>query len=156
MYEDAIAAILNEAIAGIRDTLEQERINATGKASESLEVETYEGGARMLGCGYFSALEQGNEPIIDPTLEEAIREWINAKIARGWFTLRGGKDTEEERDKAAYYIANSLQERGTKLYQQGGRDDVYTDKLKRAVSDIQAKLAGVAEIQIKESLEKKL
>lgn len=161
--EQLIRETLEEALADIAANLESTRTNASGRTSASMEVETYEGGARLLGRGYFDGVELGRPAGSVPSNFNAIIEqWIRDKMARGWFSLklipyktnRQHKHTVEERSimMAAGAIAHTIQSRGTSLYRSGGRTDIYSDTLDSRVEGLRSKLSDAIGITVKEDI----
>lgn len=148
--EDIIVDALNEAVEQIRANLESTRTNSSGRTSASLEVEKYEGGARLWGRDNFASVEQGNQPgDREVGFVSIIRQWIDDKMKRGWFELKKpeGVSLEQAMSDAAYNIARSIQEYGSRLWNEGGRDDIYTVVLNNTVDSLQKEVASMFEIE---------
>ncbi len=105
----------------IRQNLASSGTNATGRTSSSLRFEVIDQTdkqiLRIIGKPYFKVVETGRKPTPEYTnpskdFVESIRQWC---IARG-------KD-----EKAAYGIAKSIHQKGTKLFRSGGREDIFTN-----------------------------
>lgn len=111
----------NSIVEQIRRNLESTGTNATGRTSRSLRyevrVEADSVTLKIIGRPFFKVVETGRKPTrsgaseSEPNLVEQIKEWIAAKGIPG----------------NAYAIAKSIHQKGTKLFQSGGRDDVYSN-----------------------------
>jgi len=111
----------------IQANLQSTGTNATGKTSKSLHYEVKEQGSKItltvLGKKYIGVVETGRKATPDytkPSLEfvASIREWAKAK----------GID-----EGASYAIAKSIHQHGTKLKQQGGRNDIISNVINQSL-----------------------
>jgi hypothetical protein len=127
-----IADLLKILTTEANNTVEAIRQNtpkATGKTAQSLrfEVKTEETKyiMRITAKPFFLVVETGrkptrqSEPKGSPTLVDAIKEWIAAKGIAG----------------NAYAIAKAIHAKGTKLYQQGGRQDVVSNVINESLTE---------------------
>lgn len=113
----------NSLISEIKDNMAKAGQNATGKTAQSLRFVIKDTGAvlslQVLGREFFAALETGRKATPDKKPSRAmidnISEWVKAK----------GKP-----ESATWAIAMSIQKKGTKLFQQGGRTDIYSNVVK--------------------------
>ena len=146
--ESEIIKVLTETRDEIRANMEAKRINASGRTSESLRVETYEGGVRLVG-GYNKTRDVPNSPGIYgsetapiPTLEFG-RE--GGKVPRGFYyiikdwTIAKGLSFENESERAtfAYFVAKKIAREGTR--RNDNHADVYstpTVKAKERINEI--------------------
>lgn len=129
------------AVNQIRKNLQSTGTNATGETSRTLRQTTDKDKniqrLQILGRAYFFTVQDGRKPTpqyTKPSLQfvESIRKWAEAK----------GKDP-----KSAYAIAKSIHQKGTRLYQNGGRKDIvdpvinqtFIDKLSEEILDRYAK-----------------
>jgi hypothetical protein len=102
----------------IRQNMASTDTNATGKTSESLEYQIIEEGDRttinILANAFAQVIETGRKPTPEKepsySMIENLREWAEA---RGLSSLVWG-------------IAKEINKNGTKLWQKGGRNDIYT------------------------------
>lgn len=106
-------------IQQIQQNLASTNTNATGKTSSSLKYTvTNEGSKAVLkitGRKYFAVVETGRKAKGDKPSKQfvqAIKEWAQAK----------GVDT-----RFAYAIARSINKKGSKLHQKGGRNDIVSN-----------------------------
>lgn len=127
-----IISILNKygssTIEQIRNNLSSTGTNATGKTSQSLRYEVTNEGTKatlkVIGKPYFAVVETGRKPTPGnkPSYEfvNNIKQWLAAR----------GKD-----DKGAYGIAMSINKKGTKLFRDGGRKDIYSNVINQNLVD---------------------
>lgn len=133
-----IISILNKAgetaVQRIRNNMASTGTNATGKSSQSLNFEVIQQGEsvilRVLGREYFAVVETGRRPTPQytkpsKTFVDSIREWLVAK----------GKS-----ESSAYAIAKSIHQKGTKLFRQGGRSDIFTSEEKPLIEQVSTEL----------------
>lgn len=102
---------------------------ATGKTARSVRFQVTDEGNKIkfeiLASKYFKVVETGRKPTPQYTkpsvsFVSAIRQWLDAK----------GKDTS-----LAYVIAKSIHQKGTKLFRDGGRKDVFSNVLNESFID---------------------
>lgn len=103
---------------------------ATGKTARSVRYEVKEENGkiifRIVASKYFKALETGIKPYpkytsASKSFVDSIKEWLSAK----------GSD-----QGAAYAIALSIHQKGTKLWQQGGNHNVFSNVITESFIDI--------------------
>ena len=117
----------NSFINQVKGNIVSSGSNATGESAKSIVYEITETQHKItitvLGKPYFSVLETGRKatPGVKPgrAMIENIQKWCAVK----------GKP-----ESAAWGIATNIQKHGTKLFQKGGRTDIYTD-LKEGFAD---------------------
>lgn len=102
---------------------------ATGKTARSVRFQITDEGDKVkfeiLASKYFKVVETGRKPTpqyTKPSVQfvAAIRQWLDAI----------GKDTS-----LAYAIAKSIHQKGTKLFREGGRKDVFSNVLNESFID---------------------
>lgn len=105
----------------IKQNLASTGTNATGRTAASLRFEvineTDKQILRVIGKPYFKVVETGRKATPEYTnpskqFVDDIKEWVKAR----------GID-----EKAAYGIAKSIHQKGTKLFRSGGRQDIFSD-----------------------------
>lgn len=116
-------------VAQIQANLSATGTNATGKTSRSLRFEvSAKGDTQFLqvigGRKYFMTVETGRKATpqyTKPSTEfvAAIKEWMEAKGIDG----------------PAYGIAKAIHQRGTKLFQQGGRKSIVSNVINQGLID---------------------
>ncbi len=91
--------------------------NATGETAQSLTIEVQKEGTKvkmqLLGKEFFMVVQTGRRPTPDKKpsrkMIDNISKWVNAR----------GMD-----ESAVWGIATNIQQKGTKLWQEGGRTDI--------------------------------
>lgn len=113
---------------------------ASGKTRDSLSVEvtsdTTSATATMYGRKYFAALETGAKPWAKQykhpprPFVETIAKWMADKGIEG---------------VSAYLVARKIMREGSKLYRDGGRQDVFTPVMEDIEQRIDAELSSILE-----------
>lgn len=122
--------ILNDAGNSLVREIQSRIPQATGSSAKSMRVNvTIENNKYILKITakpYFMVLETGRKPTpgVKPSrgMVDNIKEWLKAK----------GKE-----ESLAWAISKSINEKGTKLWQQGGRRDVVTEPIDRMLPFIE-------------------
>lgn len=107
--------------------------NATGKTSQSLRFEIKQEGTKvkmqLFGRPFFMTVQTGRKPTPDkkPSREmiSNLTEWVNAR----------GMD-----ESAVWAIATKIQQRGTRLWFEGGRDDIVDPAVDTYINDVSQEL----------------
>jgi len=130
MTAELMTILSNEAnsfLSEVKRNLDDTGTTATGKSKESLRYEITEEGNRIVltvfGKPYFAVVETGRKPTPDKKPSRAMIENI-----KEWVAARGKPES------MVWAIATKINKEGTKLWQQGGRTDIYTD-LKEGFAD---------------------
>lgn len=113
----------NSLISEIKGNMSRAGQNATGKTAQSLRFVIKDGGSvlslQVLGREFFKALETGRkatpQKMPSRAMIDNITEWVQAK----------GKP-----ESAVWGIAMAIQKKGTRLFQSGGREDIFTNVVK--------------------------
>jgi hypothetical protein len=120
---------------------------ASGKTAESMRIEGTENGGRLLGRKYFQSLEDGRPGGKVPyNFKQIISDWIEAKklnVSPIEYKRDGvHKYTPYQRglNQMAGAIAWSIKNHGTRLYQTGGRNDIYSDVISEEVERLKKQL----------------
>lgn len=114
---DAINTRSVDLINDIRANLGVTGTTATGKTSQSLRFELKQEGSKykvqLFGRPFFMTVETGRRPTPDkkPSREmiDNLREWMDAR----------GMDSSK-----VWGVATKIQQRGTRLWFEGGREDI--------------------------------
>lgn len=105
----------------IQNNLAATGTNASGRTSRSVRYEVSNDGTiaslRVLGRPYFMAVETGIKPY--PQYTKPSRDFVSE--IREWLRSKGGEQG------AAYAIARSIHQKGTKLWKSGGRKDIVSN-----------------------------
>lgn len=117
----------NSTVAQIRANLASTGTDATGQTSQSLRYEVITEGfktiLRVIGRPFFMVVETGRKPTPQYTkpsvsFVQNIKQWADTKGT----------------GKFAYGIALSIHKYGTKLWQQGGRQDIVSNVVNEGLS----------------------
>ena len=149
-----VSQILNEELGTLKATI----INnirttgqwASGKTAASMAVMVSGSIGELVGRRAFGTLETGRRGGRVPrNFHNIIYDWMMAKGVHAdpipYKTSRPHKYTEQERgDRTmAYFIAKTIRTIGTRLYRDGGRDDVYSRAIPVTIERINSRLSGI-------------
>lgn len=105
----------------IRQNLSSSGSNATGSTSRSLRFEVIDQGAKatlkVVGKPFLLVVETGRKAT--PQYTKPSESFVNS--IREWLAAKGGNQG------AAYGIAKSIHQKGTRLWQKGGRQDIVSN-----------------------------
>lgn len=153
-----IKGILTEELDGLRQRIIANHIRAGQKASgrtiASLRVEVEDDHGTLFGRKAFGTLETGRGPGKVPRhFTDIIRQWILDKGIRITAIPYKRKETEKWRPKytpqerglraMARAIAYKIQKDGTQLHREGGRDDIYSPEVRKAMDNIMNRAFGI-------------
>ena len=123
---------------------------ASGKTAASMQVYVSGSVGELVGRRAFGTLETGRRGGRVPrNFHNIIYDWMMAKGVHAepmpYKTSRPHKYTEQERgDRTmAYFIAKTIRREGTRLYRNGGRDDVYSRAIPITIERINSRLSGI-------------
>lgn len=123
---------------------------ASGKTAASMAVMVSGNIGELVGRKAFGTLETGRRGGRVPrNFEAIIYDWMQAKGVHAepmpYKTSRPHKYSEQERgDRTmAYFIARTIRREGTRLYREGGRDDVYSRVIPLTIERINSRLSGI-------------
>lgn len=129
--------LLNAEGQRLTEQIRSNTPKVTGKTERSLAYEVTQEGStftlQITAKKYFRVVETGRKPTPDKKPSKAMIENISE-----WLTALGKEQS------LAWAIATSINKKGTKLYRDGGREDVFSnvlsnraiDKLTRDAQDI--------------------
>lgn len=161
--EQAMRAALERIRAKITQNIDDKGLKASGKTAASMRIEGDVYGMRLVGRPYFQSLELGRPAGRVPhNFAGIIRQWIIDKgIAVRMVPYKRQpsarwqpKYSVQERSlrMMAGSIAHSIATRGTLLYRQGGRDDVYSPVIAEEVEVLQKKYVEIVADSISRTL----
>lgn len=133
-----------DLINNIRINLGRTGTNATLETSQSLRSEITKEGAitrmKLFGRPYFFTVETGRKPTPGKKPSRLMIERITE-----WTQARGISE------EAVWAIAVKIQEKGTKLWQNGGRDDIVPPAVDEFINNVSLGLLDerASEFQIK-------
>lgn len=125
---------------------------ATGKTIRSLHVVEENDGAALVSDSEmpFGVLETGRRSGKVPAgFQRIIYEWMMAKGVHGepipYKTNREHRYTPQERgDRSlAFLIARKIRRDGTSLFRRGGRTDIYTQEIPKAVEEAERTITAI-------------
>lgn len=151
---DRVDSILESELESLRqrisDNIEASGERASGKTQESLRVEVSNGRGVLLGRQAFGTTETGRKPGNVPSFfRDIILAWMEAKGISGepipYKTDRPHKYTPQQRGNlaAAGAIAHSIQRKGTSLFRDGGRRDIYSNEIPETLQRIKARVGEI-------------
>lgn len=150
----SVSQILTEELGTLRATIIN-NIRATGqwasgKTAASMAVIVSGSIGELVGRKAFGTLETGRRGGRVPrNFHNIIYDWMQAKGVHAqpmpYKTNRPHKYSEQERgDRTmAYFIAKTIRREGTRLYRDGGRDDVYSRAIPITIERINSRLSGI-------------
>lgn len=139
MIEDILSKRGGEAVAAIRENLANSGTNATLKTSNSVSSSVQQVGNRIVltvigARPFFPTVETGSKPSTknpSPDMIMSLTEWAQVRNIP---------------KQAVWGVAKNILKDGSKLWQKGGREDIYTnvrrdilDKIMKDVADYQVK-----------------
>lgn len=139
---DDIRALVLETLERIKQRIDENITStgtrASGKTQESLQVIPGTLGGRLIGRSPFGTLETGRKPGKVPgNFRDIIRQWILDKGLAVVPIAYKRKQTSSWQPKYSPYerglqqmagaIAYTIRNKGTRLYRDGGRRDIYTN-----------------------------
>jgi hypothetical protein len=141
MLSPEIEYILNQEgiqlMNDIRANMGSAGMNATNETSHSLKIQIQKDGTKtklsLLGRPYFMTVQTGRKPTPG---KKPSREMIDRITA--WVEARN-MDVE-----AVWAIATNIQNKGTKLWQSGGRTDIVDPAVEDFIKNVQDKVAEAA------------
>lgn len=168
-YNKAIVECLDRIRTRIAANINDKGLKASGKTAESMfkpdSIRLTDTGGQLVavGRGYFQSLELGRPGGRVPrNFASIIRQWIIDKgLAVQMIPYRRQpserwqpKYSVEERSlrAAAGAIAHTIATRGTLLYRQGGRRDIYTPVLDEETKRLEAEIGRIIANSIKSKL----
>lgn len=156
VVERVVAEELEEARRRIIENHVTAGQRATGKTADSITIAVSSSGDVTLGTmdarAYFASLETGTKPWSTPhvrrrrdgsTYPSAPKWFIN--VIAEWVAAKGV-------DRSPWAIATKIMTEGSKLYRDGGREDIFTPEIMALQERIAKRVAGLFEAQIVQSI----
>ena len=153
-----IKAILSDELRALSLRIKANHIRAEQKASgrtlASLRVEVEDDHGILFGRKAFGTLETGRGPgKVPKRFEDIIRQWILDKGLAIKEIPYKRKESEKWRPKytpkerglraMAGAIAHKIRTEGTKLHREGGRSDIYSPEVRKAIDNIMNRAFGI-------------
>ena len=146
MLSQEIRQILLEELEDLRQRIIANMGSAgqivTGKTKDSLQVNVRELSGVLTGRQAFATLENGSRPWSRPPkrtpkwFADLIGEWIDAK----------GLDLNQ------WAVAHTIIHKGSKLYRDGGRADIYSPEIQTAMDRIGNRIINQYEVLVTDRL----
>lgn len=134
MLSEEIRQILREELEALRDRIAANMANAdqivSGRTRDSMQVEIRDNGGVLTGRRAFATLETGSRPWskqpkrVPKFFADLIGEWIDKR----------GLDMNK------WAVAHTIIRKGSKLYREGGRADIYSPELQPTIDRIGARI----------------
>ena len=118
--------------------------NATGKTIESMKVTTTPQGGTLTGRAYFGTLETGRRPT-NPNTNNRVNLY---SIIYDWMMAKGVHAQDKTDVSLAWAITKSIHKKGTRLFQQGGRDTIYSKEIMKTIESVMKRLNGLISTNI--------
>ena len=133
---------------------------ASGKTAASMEVHVNGMTGELTGRRAFGTLETGRRPgRIPRNMRDIIYEWMQHKgihaepipyVTKGPHKYNSAQLRGDMSMAGA--IAYIIKTRGTRLYREGGRNDIYSQAIPEAVAKINARLGGIFKAVVEEQI----
>ena len=133
---------------------------ASGKTAASMEVHVTGMTGELTGRRAFGTLETGRRPgRIPRNMRDIIYEWMQHKgihaepmpyVTKGPHKYNSAQLRGDMSMAGA--IAYTIKTRGTRLYRDGGRNDIYSQAIPEAVAKINARLGGIFKAVVEEQI----
>lgn len=147
-----LAGRLNELREKIIANIDTAGEKASGQTQQSMRVDITDLTGTLYGRAYFATVETGRGPGKMPPVQ-TIKDWIEAKglhvepmeYKRQPSERWQPKYTPEERaiNRLAWGIAYRIGREGSRLYRDGGRDDIYSRPVEETVETLRLDLADI-------------
>lgn len=131
-FEAEIFEYLNTKKKAIQKNLKEQDVNATGKTSKSIYIVESEFEGELLASSSLESTESGTPAGVEP-LFSALKEWVSARIDPDPSYL----------DMITSRIGRTIREEGSRLWQRGGRETIFTNEIKdkKAQTDMGIKIS---------------
>ena len=126
--------ILTEELNNLKERVIQNHLSAGQKASgrtiKAFSVDVDDNSGTLYGRKFVGTLETGRKPgRVPKNFRAIIEQWAKDKGI-----------TIEKPKTFAYFVAKKIATEGTKLFRQGGRDDIYSTEIPKTIEAIMNKL----------------
>ncbi len=146
-----LTSALEDAKLKIQQNLEATGTNASGRTSASLSVEVDDATGTLYGRQAFGTVETGRRAGRVPAgFRQIIYQWMQDKGVHA--DVSGNRSQRSADMSMAYLIARKIANEGSKLYRDGGRDDIYSNVLPLTIERIESEIANNYLINIKSIL----
>lgn len=145
MIEDILKKRGDEAVAAIRENLASTGTNATLKTSNSVSSSVQQVGSRLVltvvgARPFFPTVETGSKPSTkkpSPEMIQSLTEWAQVRNIP---------------KEAVWGVAKNILKDGSRLWQKGGREDIYTNVRQQVIDRITKDIADFQRKEMKRGL----
>ena len=128
---------------------------ASGRTAASMHLEVSEDSGTLWGRKAFGVLETGRKAgRVPKDFQGIIMQWMRDKGIHAapipYLTDRPHKYTPQQRGelRMSYLIARKIRKEGTRLFRSGGRSDIYTPEVEKAVKNIGDRMLSLIRTKI--------
>lgn len=126
--QDAGQNTTGATIASMRTAVEQDPFGFTGRLTGRPFFGALETGSRPWRVQYLRQKKDGSTyPAAPKFFIDIIRDWMDAKGVAG----------------SPFLVATKIMREGSKLYREGGREDIYTNEIAETTARLQDRFSGV-------------
>ena len=151
--------IMAEELGKLRSAIIKNHIAAgelaSGRTMRSLKIEVSEEEGTLYGRNAFGTVETGRKAGRVPTkFTYIILQWMRDKKISvppiPYKTDRPHKYTPKERGEMqfSYFVAKKIRDKGTKLYREGGRADVYSNEIPKTIERVRGRLMELVSMEV--------
>jgi len=138
LVQQSIQAILDRELHQLAETIKADIPAVSGRTRDSIRVETTAESGRIFGRQAFHVLERGR---------------AGGKVPKGFYHIildwAKQKGIQVDNIKSfAYLTAQKIAREGTAIFRQGGKSDVYSDKIPATVETINKQLLSLFKTEI--------
>ena len=167
LITDFVKTEFDRCAAAIARRLDDTRTTASGRTKASLKVTVVENVFTLLGRHPFATVEtgrQGGKTPIDFT--EILKQWaVDKQISLepiNYIRIPSDrwqpKYTPQERalNRFAGAVAHKIRTEGSKLYRDGGREDIYSEEVEKTLRTIREGLGALIRTEVITTLNEKI
>lgn len=130
LLRDKVMELVSSELEALKQKVIENQKNsglvASGRTIASMKVEVTEDGGVLWGRSPFGTLETGRKPGKVPAgFWKIIRQWMDDKGIQ-----------VQKPDSFAYLVARKIANEGTRLFRNGGMDDIYSPEVKDTVERV--------------------
>lgn len=146
----AIERTLDETRQRIIANMDAAGQRVTGRTAQSLRVEKVnDNEVRLVARPFFSALETGSRPWSGRT-GNTMSAADFRDIIEQWATRKGIVPPDMTPKSFAFVVARKIMRSGSKLYRTGGRTDIFTPEVERAMKNVNDVVGATLTAQVSE------
>lgn len=144
----AVYVSLDSLRQRIIDNMTRAGQHASGRTADTMRVDVQQNGTTIRGTlwgrPFFGTLETGSRPWSRADEYERVPYWF-ARIIRDWIDAKGLSLNE-------WAVAHKIIHGGSKLYREGGRDDIYSSEIPQTMTEIGKQMVALYDMEITEMI----